>query len=65
MECRIYLDVDCSSTAKIDFANMLVGDDINQEALKEVVVALNDSVPAEPNYDQDLTTQAFCNLIDR
>ena len=65
MECRLYLDVDCSNTEKVDVDNLEVGDDINQQALKDVVEALNDTVPAESNYDPELTNQAFCNLIDR
>ena len=65
MECRLYLDVDCSNTEKVDVDNLEVGDDINQQALKDVVEALNDTIPAESNYDPELTNQAFCNLIDR
>ena len=65
MECRIFLDVDCTYTEKIDITKIEDGDDINKKALREVIYALNSTDPIDTRFDAHLANQAFCNLIDR
>jgi len=64
MECRIFLDVDCTYTEKIDITKIEDGDDINKKALREVIYALNSTDPIDTRFDAHLANQAFCNLID-
>ena len=66
MECRIFIDVDCTYTEKRDLGSESEPTETSSAStLKEIVAALKGQGPIKPTFDTHSANLAFCNLIDR
>ena len=60
MECRVFIDVDCTYAEKED-------DSDHEQILvkKEILSTLQNGTEPDENFSDAEVTRVFCNLLDR
>ena len=60
MECRVYIDVDCTYAEREDSS------DVRQTRLKEdILSALQNGTEPTEDFTEEDVTRVFCNWLDR